>query len=526
MGVSLIFKSIYHDIFSRSDWKVWTNSENISLIQKICEGVDIWDLTTQFGLEPRLEDVIEIIRHCRTVDALKRRFVRLGPDEALFLKKYYARLIPQDFANILNVSLPTVLSHAQGLGISFDAQLRYECAKNTKANNINRKIESMTPKDAVNQLVNYMKGKKGGENVRSMSQDYIGFRRLKEEQQKAVMDYLVKKHFEITEKKLLTTKNKNWLINTKKLDEIDYTICMHYRAKRPNYPTLYQIFETVYPSKTKFWEYKTDWNDRLIVEAVQNVLDKNQIPVDQNLPKVMNQKFFINNGLIGLWNSIQKKRRKGKGNLTTAFIILDITFPGKYKVEQFDKVPIGYWSLDQFKNQFKEKIASFLKERSYLESDISSHYLKQIQKKIYQNIKHQYPTRARKILRQYADDVLNENMPIVNKNLNIERVNRTRLSLNLKKAGRNFERCEVCGLKEPLEIHHIIPVEILKKRPQIAQQMGLKTQDDIENLIVLCENHHGIATKYKFYEMILKKKIKHSRLMEEILEIFKSRTNC
>jgi hypothetical protein len=325
-----MFKTEYKDIFGRHDWKNWSNSENALLIKEIRSGGDIHELTSQFGLKPILEDRIEIIRHCRKLKDLKNRFRRLGPDEALFLKKYSNRLIPSDFSNIFEVSLVTVLSHAENLGVKFDKKLRYERVKNKKIEIENRKIETMTPEDAVKQLVDYMKAKENGANTRSISQHYIGFRRLKETQQKAILEYLVKDYFNIKEKQLIASKNKDELISAKKIDEIDWTIFMYYRAKQSNFPALYQIFEIVYPGKTNFWEYRTYWADELISIALKEVLDKNQIKIDQDLPKQMNKTFFESNGLTGLWNSVQKRDRCG-GNYPTAFVILEIAFPGQYK---------------------------------------------------------------------------------------------------------------------------------------------------------------------------------------------------
>lgn len=227
-----MFKREYKDIFGRSNWKHWSTSENVLLIKKIRAGVDIHDLTSQFGLKPTLEDRIEIIRHCRILKDVKRRVRRLGPDEAMFLKKYSNLLIPSDFSNIFEVSLSTVLSHAVNLGIIFDKELRYERVKNKKAEIENRRIEMMTPKDAVKQIIDYMKAKGKGANKRSISQDYIGFRRLKENQQKVVLEYLVKDYFKINEKQLVASKNKDKLINSKKIDEIDWTIFMYF-IKQP-----------------------------------------------------------------------------------------------------------------------------------------------------------------------------------------------------------------------------------------------------------------------------------------------------
>lgn len=514
-----MFKREYKDIFGRLNWKHWSNSENILLIKEIRAGVDIHDLTSQFALKPVLEDRIEIIRHCRILKDVKRRFRRLGPDEAMFLKKYSNLLIPSDFSNIFEVSLSTVLLHAENLDIKFDKELRYERVKNKKAEIENRRIEMMTPKDAVKQIIVYMKAKEKGANTRSISQDYIGFRRLKENQQKAVLEYLVKDYFKINEKQLVASKNKDKLINANKFDEIDYTIFMYYRSKQPKFPVLYQIFETVYPGKTKFWEYRTYWTDELIAIALKETLDKNQIKIDQDLPKQMSKAFFENNGLAGLWNSAQKRDRCEK-KYPTAFVILDIAFPGRYKIEQFDNVSVRYWSSDHFKKEFKLRVVSFLNERGYLDSDVSSHYIKQIQNTVYQSIVNKYPLRARKILRRYADDILAENMPKVFKPLNINRNNRERLLSTLEKSGRNTKTCEVCDLTEPLEVHHIIDVAVIKKTPEIMAQIGFKNIDDIDNLIVLCENHHSKATKQKFYKSILTKKVKSIQLREMLLKMF------
>jgi hypothetical protein len=264
-----MFKKEYKDIFGRPNWKVWSNSENTRLIEQILGGADIHELTGQFGFESKTEDIVEIIRHCRNLKDLKRRFRRLGPEEVIFLERYHNRLIASDFSNIFNVSLDTVLSHAKKMGIHFCKKLRYERAKNKKDAVDHRRIEFLSPQDAVQELINYMREKEKGSNIRSISQGYIGFRRLTEKQQKAVLEYLVKYHFKITEEKLLSTKNKDNLINTKKLDEIDYTICMYYRKKQPRYPIAYQIFNAVYPGKTKFWDYRTYWNDELIAEALK-----------------------------------------------------------------------------------------------------------------------------------------------------------------------------------------------------------------------------------------------------------------
>ncbi len=110
--------------------------------------------------------------------------------------------------------------------------------------------------------------------------------------------------------------------------------------------------------------------------------------------------------------------------------------------------------------------------------------------------------------------------PEVYKPLNINRSNRERLLSKLEKSGRNTQACEVCGLTEPLEVHHIIDVAVIKKMPEIMSQIGLKSTDDIDNLIVLCENHHGKATKQKFYKSIFSRKIKSVQLREMILKMF------
>ena len=102
----------------------------------------------------------------------------------------------------------------------------------------------------------------------------------------------------------------------------------------------------------------------------------------------------------------------------------------------------------------------------------------------------------------------------------LHRLSKSTLLSNLCTAGRKIDSCEACGLNDSLDVHHIVPFAILEERPQIMPQIGLKTPDDIDNLIVLCKNHHGIATKQKFHESILSKKVKSIHLREMILQMF------
>lgn len=147
-------------------------------------------------------------------------------------------------------------------------------------------------------------------------------------------------------------------------------------------------------------------------------------------------------------------------------------------------------------------------------------YRKKYRKEHYEEI-HAYRRKNAKKIKEYRKEYQNKNrdrIRIINKEwvkrnkhknreINKLAVNKKRFSGNREKVlKRDKYRCQICGTKEKLAIHHLDGIGYYSER---------KVNNSLENLIVLCSScHRGLHAYIEFSKILIKYRIDKSKFIK------------
>lgn len=119
----------------------------------------------------------------------------------------------------------------------------------------------------------------------------------------------------------------------------------------------YNLINTLYPNLFKIWEYqkvpKEYWSIETGKEAVIWLLEKKLKWTDADIIQKYNYSVYTKNGLAGMLNTIFE---------CSPYKAIDAAYPGKYKPEDFNNVPINYWTEEKATIAFKDLLKNLTEE--------------------------------------------------------------------------------------------------------------------------------------------------------------------
>jgi len=222
-----------------------------------------------------------------------------------------------------------------------------------------------------------------------------------------------------------------------------------------------------------------------------------KLKINDELPVIISADILREHRLSKLQGYVYDLQKENKElyPLPSIFLLIDLAYPNIYKPWQFRGLKSEYWKDEILgKIRLGEALRWFVEEKKKIPINLISNLKRRVnfvttRELSYYHIgknsyKHQFNT---------IEEFINFTYPE-----NIDKVLRESAKIlidKLKNADRIIDRCEICELRDNLEIHHIIP-------------LWVGGTNDIYNLISLCSNHHTEAHKKNYHQIILSKKIK------------------
>lgn len=233
-----------------------------------------------------------------------------------------------------------------------------------------------------------------------------------------------------------------------------------------------------------------------------------KLNLDDELPHKLNENIFRKYKL-GRSKNLAYQIQKENPELypfPAIFIMIDNAFPNLYKPWQFRHLKSEYWKEKELgKIRLADALRWLVEEKKGISKE-NIPYLKNLRGFItakeldYFHLRDasQFQFGSQK---EWIDYTYPENREKAN------REHTKNLREKLKIVGRIFNKCEICEFKDKTEIHHIIPID----------NGG---DNDVDNLICLCGNHHAQAGKSNLHYQILYSHAKKADRASSFIELF------
>lgn len=295
------------------------------------------------------------------------------------------------------------------------------------------------------------------------------------------------------------------------IEEIDFILQNRNTIPRSKLKEMFNLTDSLLSSlRTRGIKLSDDHGIDYLIKTTKWLIEKElKLGLDDQLPHKLSENIFRTYKLGRCRNisyEIQQKHPELYA-FPAIFVMVDNAYPNIYKPWQFRHLKSEYWKdkelgrirladalrwlVEEKKGISKENISSLKNLRGFITSkELEYYHLRDA---------FQFQFHSQK---EWIDYTYPENREKAN------REHTRNLREKLKNANRIFNECEICGFKDKTEIHHIIPVDS-------------GGNNDVDNLICLCGNHHAQAGKVDFHYQILYSNISSVDRVNHFIELFK-----
>ena len=233
------------------------------------------------------------------------------------------------------------------------------------------------------------------------------------------------------------------------------------------------------------------------------------LPINDDLPLHIKTKILNKNRVSNILHHVYAMQKENKElyNLPAMYVAIDLAYPNIYEPWQFRNLKVAYWkdndlgkirlafALRWFVEQKKGIQSETIKRLKNLRGFVTTKELQFYH--LHEAFGYQFNSLQEWIDFTYPDD-----------SDHVKRENAAVLKEKLKAKGRVFDKCEICG-HEATHIHHIF----------LIAKGG---DNETENLICLCPNHHDQAHKNNFDNLVLQASISKAERVNYFVKLFQS----